>query len=190
MILTVWCACECMNMSVSVKCGNEGIYLCTLLIYNCITVKKNTETFISKGLHESHHDTIWLICLYTFKTHCMSCTSTAISNQCFSNQAAKRFICLLSVCHYLVSFFITRCDRLLVPHLMYLVKFFMSLPLSLFHHLLKDWWALTNTQQYILNHMTWTPVTVVTLSSGNMMLCTIPMHCMDTIESTWFVSNL
>lgn len=95
----------------------------------------------------------------------------------------------LSVCrHYLVSFLITRCDRLMVPHLMYFVKFFMSL--SSFHCLLKDRWALTNTQQYIFNHMTWTPVTVVTLCSENMMLFTIHMHCMGTIESTWFVYHL
>lgn len=40
-INTVWCVCMC--VSVSVKCGNEGIYLCTLLIYNCITVKKTLK---------------------------------------------------------------------------------------------------------------------------------------------------
>lgn len=63
MILTLFVVCACvrvclcatMNVSmcvcVCIKCGNEGIYLCTLLNYNCITVKKknpkqNTETDI------------------------------------------------------------------------------------------------------------------------------------------------
>lgn len=51
-------------VSVYMKCGNEGIYLCTLLNYNCITVffyiKKNTlkETFMSKGLHGPSQDFI------------------------------------------------------------------------------------------------------------------------------------
>lgn len=50
------CARVCFNVSsvhVSVEYGNEGIYLCTLLNYNCFTVKKkpkqakqNTATFI------------------------------------------------------------------------------------------------------------------------------------------------
>lgn len=50
------CACVCarvLSVHVSVEYGNEGIYLCTLLNYNCFTVKKNpkqtkqnTATFI------------------------------------------------------------------------------------------------------------------------------------------------
>lgn len=62
------CVCMC------VKCGNKGIYLCTLLNYNCITVKKNTETdiHIKRTAWIIFHDFHMTHILYTLRiTACL-----------------------------------------------------------------------------------------------------------------------
>ena len=117
MILTVCvCVCVCVHACVSVyvymwNAAMKGFFiLCTLLNYNCITVKKknknkkNTETFISKRLHESFHVYHTTHIFVHVRKHCMSLYLH--SNFKYSFQAVKSFklVCRrILVCRFLIT---------------------------------------------------------------------------------------